>query len=161
MSRPEDPLPVLDVLLSGPYGSKREVIDAIGRAMLAAGAVTPAYVDGMRRKEEQGGTIVMPEVALPHGTSDVRGEVRRNVLVVVPIPEGVEWVPGKRVRLAIGFAGTGNEAHLRLMGAVARVLADEHSVSRLKTATDARTVAQALESLQGEWANMSSFRSPL
>jgi mannitol/fructose-specific phosphotransferase system IIA component len=40
------------------------------------------------------------------------------------------------VSLAIGFAGTGDDAHLRLLGSVARVLADEALVSRLKSAKE-------------------------
>ena len=143
MSIAPDSLPVLQ-LLRGSYASKRDVIQAIGDAMLAAGAVTPAYVEGMLRKEEQGSTMVMPEVALPHGTNDVRAEVRRNAVVVVPVPLGVEWAPGTRVRLAIGFAGTGAQGHLQLMGAIARALSNAQLLSRLKTATSEQDVAAVL-----------------
>ena len=143
MSVASDSLPVLQ-LLRGSYASKRDVIQAIGNAMLAAGAVTPAYVDGMLRKEEQGSTLVMPEVALPHGTNDVRSEVHRNVVVVVAMPSGVEWTPGTRVRLAIGFAGTGAQGHLQLMGAIARALSDGQLLSRLENATDEGDVAAVL-----------------
>ena len=128
--------PIVQLLPPRSYTSKQAVIEAIGQAMVSVDAVTPAYVAGMRRKEHEANTIVTSEVALPHGTADVRGEVRRNALVVAPIPDGVEWVPGQRVRLAIGFAGTGDDAHLRLLASVARVLSDESLVSRLKTATD-------------------------
>ena len=144
MSGVPEPAPLLQVL-RGSYASKWDVIRAIGHAMLAAGAVTPAYVDGMLRKEQQGSTIIMPEVALPHGTHEVRGEVLRSAVVVVPMPLGVEWLPGARVRLAIGFAGAGAEAHLRLMGAVARVLSNEQLLSRLETAVDGHDVAAVLE----------------
>ena len=128
--------PLVQVLEQRTYASKRAVIDAIGDALVKLAAVTPAYVDGMWRKEQERSTIVTTEVALPHGTADVRGEVMRNALVVAPIPHGVEWSPGQRVRLAIGFAGTGDAAHLRLMSTVARVLADEAVVARLKNASD-------------------------
>jgi mannitol/fructose-specific phosphotransferase system IIA component len=138
--------PFLDVVSGEGCTSKRDVILAIGDVLLAASAVTPAYVEGMFRKEEQAATIVMPEVALPHGTSDVRGAVLRNALVVVSLPQGIEWGPGPPVRLAIGFAGIGNEAHLRLMSAVARVLSDGPLVTRLKAATDVAQVRQLLES---------------
>jgi mannitol/fructose-specific phosphotransferase system IIA component len=128
--------PLVEVLPPRAYASKRAVIEAIGEVMMAAAAVTPAYVDGMLRKELQGSTMVTPDVALPHGTADVRGAVRRNVLVIAPIAGGVEWVPDADVRLAIGFAGTGDEAHLQLLGSVARVLSDETLLERLKTGDD-------------------------
>jgi mannitol/fructose-specific phosphotransferase system IIA component len=126
--------PVVEVLEQRSYPSKRAVIEAIGEALVNLSAVTPAYVNGMLRKEEEAHTVVTAEVALPHGTADVRGAVLRNAIVIAPIPEGVDWAPGHRVRLAIGFAGTGDAAHLRLMASVARVLADEALVARLKNA---------------------------
>jgi mannitol/fructose-specific phosphotransferase system IIA component len=139
--------PLVHVIFNRSYATRREVIEAIGDVLLAWSAVTPAYVEGMLRKEEQGSTVVTSEVALPHGTNDVKHAVLRNALVVVPIPEGVEWGPGQRVRLAIGFAGAGDQAHLRLLAAVAHVVSDEHLVSRLKTATEARDVAGLLDRL--------------
>jgi len=128
--------PLVQVLPGRPYQSKRDVLAAIGDALVGLSAVTPAYVAGMFSKEEQAHTIVSAEVALPHGTAEVRGEVLRNAIVVAPIPHGVEWAPGRRVRLAIGFAGKGDGAHLRLMASVARVLADEGLLARLKSGRD-------------------------
>ena len=127
--------PFVEIILNRSYGSRRDVIEAIGDVMLASAAVTPPYVDGMLRKEEQGSTVVTAEVALPHGTSDVKHAVLRNAIVVAPIPEGIDWTPAQRVRLAIGFAGVGDQAHVRLLGALARVLSDEQLVARLKAAT--------------------------
>jgi mannitol/fructose-specific phosphotransferase system IIA component len=128
--------PIVEMLPRREYDSKRAVIEAIGDVMVAAGAVTPAYVDGMLRKELQGSTIVTSEVALPHGTADVRHAVVRNVLVIAPIAHGVSWAPECDVHLAIGFAGTGDDAHLRLLGSVARVLSDAALLGRLKAGDD-------------------------
>ena len=137
--------PIVRMLQARAYASKQNVIEAIGEAMIDAAAVTRAYVAGMLRKEQEASTIVTAGVALPHGTADVRHAVRRNVLVVVPIPGGVEWQPGQSVSLAIGFAGTGDDAHLRLLGAVARVLADEQLVYRLKSANEPASVERLFE----------------
>lgn len=126
--------PIVRVLPPRPYPSMRAVIEAIGDAMVDAAAVEPSYVDGMLRKEQETSTIVMAEVALPHGTADVRGAVRRNALVIAPIPNGVAWTRGHRVRLAIGVAGTGDEAHMRLLASLARVLSDDQRLNQLKKA---------------------------
>lgn len=136
------------VLLNRSYASRRALIEEIGAVMVRAGAVTPAYVEGMLRKEEQGGTgtVVMPEVALPHGTHDVKSAVLRNVLVLVQIPAGVEWSGDRTVRLAIGFAGTGDEAHVRLVSGIARLLTDPCLLERLKTSADADEVGCLLDS---------------
>ena len=137
--------PIVRLLQPRRYASKREVIDAIGDAMVSASAVTAEYVDGMLRKEEQANTIVTTDVALPHGSADVRDAVLGNALVVAPIPDGVEWIPGRTVRLAIGFAGTGDEAHLRLLALVARVLSDEELLRRLKRARENASVASIFD----------------
>ena len=137
--------PIVEVVAPRPYPTKQAVIEAIGEVMVGAGAVTTAYVEAMGRKELDNATLVAPEVALPHGTADSRSAVRSNILVVVPIPDGVEWTPGKTVRLAIGFAGTGDAAHLRLMASVARVLSDTQLVERLK-AGDVENVAELFTS---------------
>jgi mannitol/fructose-specific phosphotransferase system IIA component len=133
--------PMVEMLPPRAYVSREAVIEAIGAVMLGADAVSRAYVDGMLRKELQGSTMVTSEVALPHGTADVRGEVLRNVLVIAPIVGGVEWVPDCDVRLAIGFAGTGDDAHLRLLGSVARVLSDAALLERLKAGDDTSALA--------------------
>jgi phosphocarrier protein FPr len=137
--------PLVRLLEQRSYASKHAVIEAIGAAMVDLSAVTPAYVNGMLRKEEEANTVVTAEVALPHGTPDVRGHVLRNAIVIAPIRDGVDWAPGHRVRLAIGFAGTGDAAHLRLMSSVARVLADDSLVSRLKSARDVSSIAALFE----------------
>jgi mannitol/fructose-specific phosphotransferase system IIA component len=135
------------VILNRSYASRREVIEAIGDVMLASAAITPAYVEGMLRKEEEGATIVTAEVALPHGTHDVKHAVLRNVVVVVPIPDGVDWMPGRRVRLAIGVAGAGDQEHLRLLNGVARALSNEQIVARVKAATTHNDVTDFLAEL--------------
>jgi mannitol/fructose-specific phosphotransferase system IIA component len=140
---------MVDLVPNRRFASRREVIEAIGEALLACSAVTPPYVEGMLQKEEQGTTIVSADVALPHGTREVRHAVLRNALVIVPIPEGIEWVAGRRVKLAIGFAGTGDRAHLRLLAIIAQVLSDDRMVSRLTTATERKEVVELFDHLLG------------
>lgn len=134
------------VLLNRAYVSKRALIEEIGAIMVQAGAVTPSYVEGMLRKEEHGDTVVMPGVALPHGTNDVKSAVRRNILVLVQIPAGVAWGRGRTVSLAIGFAGTGDGAHVRVLSGIARLLSDPRALECLKTSPDADEVGRLLDS---------------
>jgi mannitol/fructose-specific phosphotransferase system IIA component len=133
--------PIVRVLPPRAYASRDEVIEAIGGEMVRASAVTSAYVAGMLKKEREANTIVTTEVALPHGTAEVRDAVLRNVLIIAPVPAGIEWAPGRLVRLAIGFAGTGDDAHLRLLSSMARVLADEQLLTRLKNADTGAALA--------------------
>lgn len=132
------------VLLGRSYPDKEEVIRVIGETMLAAGEVTPRYVEGMLEKERQYSTWVTEGVALPHGTNAVKGEVRRNSVVLVQLPGGVDWGGGKTVHLAIGFAGNGDDQHLKLLASLAGVLQDPESLERLNRATGEREVLRIL-----------------
>lgn len=138
------PLDIDHVLLGQTFWSKRDVVQAIGDVMLAHGEVTPRYVEGMFRKEEMFSTWVTEGVALPHGTNDVKDEVLRNSVVVVQIPEGVDWGQGMIVHLAIGFAGRGDDEHVKLMTSIARVLQDKNLMSQLRTSTDKREVVRIM-----------------
>lgn len=124
------------VLLGRRYTSKEEVLSAIGDVMLASGAVTPRYVAGMFEKEARFSTWVTDDVALPHGTNEVKREVLRDCMVLVQMPEGVEWGGGRRVRLAIGFAGRGDDQHVKLLKSLATVLQSSEELARLRETTD-------------------------
>jgi mannitol/fructose-specific phosphotransferase system IIA component len=124
------------VLLGRRFASREEVLRAIGEVMLSSGAVSPRYVEGMFEKEARFGTWVTDDVALPHGTNEVKREVLRDCMVLVQMPEAVDWGPGRRVRLAIGFAGRGDDRHLRLLGALARVLQSSGEMARLRETGD-------------------------
>lgn len=133
MSAPE---PQVHVLLGRRYASKEEVLSAIGDVMLACEAVSPRYVGSMFEKEARFSTWVTEGVALPHGTNEVKREVLRDCLVLVQMPEGVEWGAGRRVRLAIGFAGRGDERHVALLKVLATVLQSREQLARLLETSD-------------------------
>lgn len=137
-------LEVDHILLGREFFSKREVIQAIGDIMVACGDVTPRYVEGMFRKEEQFNTCLTEGVALPHGTNEVKSAVVRNSVVFVQIPRGMDWGEGKTVYLAIGFAGRGDDQHLQLLGSIARVLQDRELVAKLRATRDAEEVISIL-----------------
>jgi mannitol/fructose-specific phosphotransferase system IIA component len=124
------------VLLGRRYGSKQEVLTAIGDVMVSSGAVSPRYVEGMFDKEARVSTWITEDVALPHGTSEVKREVVRDCVVLVQMPEGIEWGGGRRVRLAIGLAGRGDDEHVRLLKVVARVLQSAEELAVLRGTND-------------------------
>ncbi len=133
------------VLLGRKFGSKREVVEAIGKVMVSCGDVTPRYAEAMLLKEEKFSTWITDGVALPHGTNEAKGEVNCNSVVIVQIPEGVDWGGGKTVQLAIGVAGRGEDQHVKMLTAVARILQDRACLARLLSVADAEEVLRILE----------------
>jgi mannitol/fructose-specific phosphotransferase system IIA component len=138
------PLDPDHILLGQSFSSKREVVQAIGELMVASGDVTPRYVEGMLQKEELHSTWITESVALPHGVNDVKREVIRTSVVLVQLPKGVDWGGGKIVHLAIGVAGQGEDQHVKLLTAIARVLQNRNWVAQLKSAVDREIVLRIL-----------------
>jgi mannitol/fructose-specific phosphotransferase system IIA component len=132
------------ILLGRTFSTRDEVVHAIGEVMAACGDATPRYVEGMLLREAKFSTWITEGVALPHGANEFKHEVLRSAIVLVQIPEGVDWGGGKIVHLAIGLAGGGEDRHVRMLTAIARVLQDRKRVDRLRVAADEEEVARIL-----------------
>ena len=76
--------------------------------LVTAGAVTPAYVDAMRQREETVSTFKGNGLAIPHGTHDAKDTILASALSVVRYDGGVDW-SGDPATFVIGIAGVGDE----------------------------------------------------
>ena len=122
-----------------------DVDDAIrqaGAALVAAGAVDAGYVDAMLERERTVSTYVGEGVAVPHGTLAAKGTVRRNALVLLRFPGGVDW-NGNDVRVVIAISATGR-GHIGLLSRLAGILLDPPSAAALKSAEDSAEVYTVL-----------------
>ena len=137
------PIDAGHILLGRQPASREEAVRTIGELMVAAGDVTGRYLDGMLEKEARHGTWITDGVALPHGTNDVKSEVRRSSVVVLQMPKGVDWGNGRTVYLAFGLAGKGDE-HLHLLANLAAVLERKELVEQMMHTTDADDVIAIL-----------------
>jgi PTS system mannitol-specific IIA component len=100
--------------------------------LVAAGAVTPAYVDAMREREETVSTFMGNGLAIPHGTNERKDDILASALSVVRYDGGVDW-SGDPVTFVIGIAGKGDE-HLEILSQIAILFSDEDEVARLAAA---------------------------
>ena len=114
-------------------GASRD--DALQEAtdiLVAAGAVTPAYVDAMRQREETVSTYMGNGLAIPHGTNEAKDTILASALSVVRYDGGVDW-DGEQARFVIGIAGVGDE-HLDILSRIAILFSEEDDVARLEAA---------------------------
>ncbi|WP_217183322.1 PTS sugar transporter subunit IIA [Streptomyces sp. AC495_CC817] len=103
--------------------------------LVSAGAVTPAYVDAMRQREETVSTFMGNGLAIPHGTNETKDAILDSALSVVRYDGGVDWA-GDEVTFVIGIAGKGDE-HLEILSQIAILFSDEDDVARLQAARTA------------------------
>ena len=100
--------------------------------LVAAGAVTPAYLDAMKQREETVSTFMGNGLAIPHGTNETKEAILASGLSVVRYDGGVDWA-GEPATFVIGIAGRGDE-HLEILSQIAILFSDEDDVAKLNAA---------------------------
>lgn len=114
--------------------SKEDAIRAAGNLLKEIGCVGDAYVDAMLEREKLVTTYMGLGVAIPHGTTQAKGEVKKSGIVMLQYPNGVDF-GDEKAQLVFGIAGVGDE-HLDLLANISNALEDEDLLETLKTTND-------------------------
>lgn len=114
--------------------SKEEAIQAAGELLAELGYVDPSYVDAMQEREKIVTTYMGMGVAIPHGTTQAKGTVKKTGIVLLQYPDGVDF-GDEKAQLVFGIAGIGDE-HLDLLAKICEMLEDEEVLETLKTTAD-------------------------
>lgn len=122
--------------------SKEEAIQAAGELLHQLGYVDETYVDAMQEREKLITTYMGMGVAIPHGTSQAKGTVKKTGIVFLQYPEGVDF-GDEKAQLVFGIAGIGDE-HLDLLAKICEVLEDEEVLEKMKTTDDLDWVMERL-----------------
>ncbi|MBV0894375.1 PTS sugar transporter subunit IIA [Microbacterium sp. NC79] len=127
--------------------SQAEAMQEAADILVAAGAVTTAYIDAMHQREASVSTYMGNGLAIPHGTNEAKDTILDSGLSVVRYDGGVDWA-GEPVTFVIGIAGKG-DAHLEILSQIALLFSDDDDVARL-TAADSPEALFALLSAVNE-----------
>ncbi|MFN8194883.1 MAG: PTS sugar transporter subunit IIA [Nocardioidaceae bacterium] len=130
------------VVLDGSARTRDDAISEAGNLLVSVGAVDPAYVDAMHERETSVSTYMGNFLAIPHGTNEAKGSIKRTALSFVRYPGHVDW-NGKPAEFVIGIAGVGDE-HLSLLGKIAMIFVDADRVEELRSASSAQDVVDIL-----------------
>ena len=117
---------------------KETAIRAAGQLLCDLGFTDEAYIQAMVDRENMVSTYMGMGVAIPHGTSDAKEDVKKTGIVVMQYPEGVDFGEEKAY-LIIGIAGVGDE-HLEILGNIVASLEDEELLENLKKDADLDTI---------------------
>ncbi|MBG6057039.1 PTS system mannitol-specific IIA component [Cryobacterium sp. MP_M5] len=137
-----------NVVAAGTATTKQDAIREAGALLVAAGAVTSAYVDSMFDREASVSTYMGNFLAIPHGTNEAKESIIRSSLSLVRYPDPIDW-NGQPVRFAVGIAGLNNE-HLEILSKIAVVFSDEDEVQKLIDAATAEDIFTLLEEVNAE-----------
>ncbi|MGM9616083.1 PTS mannitol transporter subunit IICBA [Butyricicoccus sp.] len=114
--------------------TKEEAIRAAGELLKSIGCVGDGYIEAMQEREKLVSTYMGLGVAIPHGTTQAKGEVKKSGIVMLQYPDGVDF-GAEKAQLVFGIAGVGDE-HLDLLANISNALEDEDLLEELKTTND-------------------------
>ena len=122
-----------DITLQQVASDKTVAIKAIAKQLTESGFVGEQYVTGMLNREQQNSTFLGNGIAIPHGTTDTRGLVKKTGVAVHHFPDGVNWGDGNLAYIAIGIAAKSDE-HLGILKQLTKVLSADGVEEKLKQA---------------------------
>ena len=125
--------------------TQEEALQEVSALLVAAGAVTPAYLDAMRQREQTVSTYMGNGLAIPHGTNEAKDEILSSALCVLRYDGGVDWA-GEKATFVIGIAGRGDE-HLEILSQIAITFSEEDDVARLEALTTPEELYAALSAV--------------
>jgi phosphocarrier protein FPr len=131
------------VVLGAQAVDKADAIKQAGEALVKAGCIAPAYVDGMLARERVMSTYLGSGIAIPQGELTDLRLVSHAGVSVLQLPEGVEWEPGERAYLVIGLANKGAE-HVEELTNLVELLHAPETITRLVHATDPMVIVERL-----------------
>lgn len=139
-----DVLSADSIVLSGIAATRDGAIAEAGQLLVACGAVDPSYVDAMFDREASVSTYMGNGLAIPHGTNEAKGAIRRTAMSFVRYPNPIDW-NGKPAEFVVGIAGAGQD-HMALLTQIAQTFLNKDEVARLR---EARTVEEIQAVLSG------------
>ena len=122
--------------------SKEEAIRAAGELLVAEGCVAPPYVDAMLDREKVFTTYMGMGIAIPHGTSEAKAQVKKTGITLVQYPEGVDF-GDEKANLVFGIAGVGDE-HLDMIQKIVQALENPEELEKMKTTDDVNWILEKL-----------------
>ncbi len=130
------------ILLGQKADTKEEAIQAAGELLHKLGYVDESYIPAMQEREKLATTYMGMGIAIPHGTSQAKGTVKKSGIVVLQYPDGVPF-GDEKANLVFGIAGVGDE-HLEILSNICGALEDEEIMEALLTAQDPAIVLEKL-----------------
>ncbi len=117
-----------NIFLNVNVNSQNEAIEKAGKALVDSGAVTDAYIQAMKDREQVVSTFMGNGLAIPHGTDEAKTNVIHSGLTLLQIPEGVDW-DGEVVKVVVEIVKDGE--HLDLLSKIAITFSEEENVDRI------------------------------
>lgn len=135
-----------NIFMNLSVNSQEEAIEKAGKALVEDGAVTEQYITSMKEREQIVTTYMGNFLAIPHGTDEAKNEVLKSGLVLLHIPEGVDW-DGNEAKVIVGIAGKDGE-HLDILSQIAITFSEEENVEKVINAQTKEEILAVFEEVE-------------
>jgi mannitol PTS system EIIA component len=138
-------LPILmkeNIIIEKQTMSVKEAIDKVGAMMIKSGYVKKGYIDGMHRRDEDLSVFLGNLLAIPHGVHDVKDEIIASGMVVLIVPDGIDW-HGNVAKVIIGLAGKDGE-HMAILANLATIFEELETAQKLVDSRDIDFIYQTM-----------------
>lgn len=138
-------LPILmkeNIIIEKQSMSVKEAIDKVGAMMIKSGYVKVGYIDGMHRRDEDLSVFLGNLLAIPHGVYDVKDEIIASGMVVLIVPEGIDW-HGNIAKVIVGLAGKDGE-HMSILANLATTFEELETAEKLVDSRDIDFIYQTM-----------------
>ncbi|SHF06386.1 PTS sugar transporter subunit IIA [Alkalibacter saccharofermentans] len=127
-----------NIIMGAKLTNQDEAVEYAGKLLVDSGYVDESYIDLMKEREKVMSTYMGNGLAIPHGVAKSReGNVIKNSgIVVIQVPEGVDFGNGNKAYMVIGIAGKDNQ-HLDILANIATIFSEEKNVEEMISAKDA------------------------
>ena len=124
----------LSAAIGRDLNTEEELVQGGCELLVKLGYVDESYIPAMLEREKLVSTYMGMGVAIPHGTSQAKGTVKKSGIVCLQYPQGV-YFGSEKAQLIFGIAGVGDE-HLEILANICTMLEDEKVLEELKTTKD-------------------------
>ena len=131
--------------------TKDEALQRVIGKLTEAGHTTPAYLSGMRDREEQISTYLGNGIAIPHGKLEEDTLRAVGVFVQLETPIAFDAIDNQPVDLlfALLVPADQTKTHLHTLSLVAKRLADKTICRRLRSAQSDEELYQIITEAEG------------
>ena len=138
-------LPILmkeNIIIEKQTMTTKEAIDKVGAMMVKSGYVKKGYIDGMHRRDEDLSVFLGNLLAIPHGVHDVKDEIIASGMVVLIVPDGIDW-HGNIAKVIVGLAGKDGE-HMSILANMATTFEELETAQKLVESRDVDFIYQTM-----------------
>lgn len=132
-----------NIALNEEFATKQEAIEFVGQKLVECGYASVEYIDGMHDRDKQVSVYMGNDLAIPHGSDDYRKFIKQTGMVVVQVPNGVDF-DGDEAKLLVGLAAAGDD-HMEILSNIAILCSEQEMVDKLVALNDAAEIIEIIK----------------